>query len=493
VAPLQSILQLGQFGAALLIPGVWTIYALSYTGRGTGLTRRRVALLAGIAVPVLLSGVVTLLATSETVVEQLVALLIGSVILYLFALFLYSTYLLVDLGGNHARVSNTHVAVLISGIFAPYFVSIVRNSGSTIGNVTTGLLLSGVLLVVAVRRYPVMTGFPKADYMARTRVVETLREAVVVLDWEDHILDVNEATAELFDGSAETMIGDPIRTVIDGLEQTELRAGTTGTVGLQTSMGRRRFQFSVSPVTDSGAAEGDDPVARTVLFRDVTERQTREQRLTVLNRILRHNVRSELDVVLAYADRIDDEEVRTSIRARATELLELSTKARESEELMTASTRAPESFDLTEVAESVTERFENGEYAGEISLDTPGELILSSHRSVFKQVLTELIENALVHSDKETPKVDLHVRQQSDTAATVTVADNGPGLPEREQEILAAGTETQLKHTRGIGLWFVSWAVTRLGGELQFRRNEPEGSIVTVRLYGLASESSVTD
>jgi sensor histidine kinase regulating citrate/malate metabolism len=46
-----------------------------------------------------------------------------------------------------------------------------------------------------------------------------------------------------------------------------------------------------------------------------------------------------------------------------------------------------------------------------------------------------------------------------------------------------AGTETQLEHGQGIGLWFVSWTVTQLGGEIQFQENDPEGSLVTVRLY----------
>ncbi|WP_277543180.1 ATP-binding protein [Haloarcula laminariae] len=489
---LQSILELGQFGVALFIPGLWTIYVLSYTGRGTGLTWRRIALLAGIALPIVLGGVVIAVAPSETAAEQLIAPLIGWEILYLFVLFLYATYLLVDLGGNHPRVSNTHVVVLTTGIFAPYLVSLIANNASGVGNTGMGLLLSGGLLAVAMRRYPVMTGFPKADYIARTRVVETLQEAVVVLDWDDHILDVNETTIALFDGSVETMIGEPIRTVIDGLEETDLPAGATGTIGLQTSRGLRQFQFSVSPVTESQAEGDDDPVARTILFRDVTERETREQRLTVLNRILRHNVRSDLDVILAYADRIDDDEIRTSIRDMATDLLELSNKARESEELMTASSSAPESVDLAEVAASVVQQFESSNHNGEISLECPEEILLSSHRFVFEQLLIELVENALVHSDKETAKVDVHIRQESDTAATIIVEDNGPGLPEREQEIIAAGTETQLKHAEGIGLWFVNWAVTQLGGELSFQRNDPDGSVVTVHLYSLTSKESVT-
>jgi signal transduction histidine kinase len=220
-----------------------------------------------------------------------------------------------------------------------------------------------------------------------------------------------------------------------------------------------------------------------VLLEDITDRKTREQRLTVLNRILRHNVRNDLDVVLAYADAVDDEELRTGIRERATDLLELSNKVREAETVMTESTDSPESVDLTDVASTVVDQFRSENESADISLVCPDEVTISSHRAVLRQVLFELVENSLEHTTADAPRVELSVREVSDGTVELSVADDGPGIPEREREMLAAGTETQLEHGQGIGLWFVNWAVTQLGGEIQFRENDPEGSLVTVRLY----------
>lgn len=103
--------------------------------------------------------------------------------------------------------------------------------GPVADGVTVGLLAAGGLFVIAVRRYPVMTGFPESESVARTRVVE-------------------------------------------GIEGTDLSAGATGTVALTTTKGRRLFQYSVSAVDSSGNAEENegDPVARAVVFRDVTDR-----------------------------------------------------------------------------------------------------------------------------------------------------------------------------------------------------------------------------
>jgi PAS domain S-box-containing protein len=405
--------------------------------------------------------------------------LVGTELLVAFCLYVYGTYVMVSFGGDHPRVSNAQVAVVTGGVTAPYLLEIARDSSEPVGGASMGLLVAGALLAVAVRRYPVTTGFPKADHVARTRVVETLREAVVVLDSDGYVLDANEAAAERFGTGAAELVGEPLAAVAGGLEDADLSVGSNGTVSLRTPEGRRRFQFSVSAVSDS--AGGGEPVARTVLLRDVTDRRTRRQRLSVLNRILRHNVRNDLDAVLAHTNRIDDEDVRTDIRAILDRTVRLGTKARETEEVMGTVGDSPTAVDLAAVARSVVDRLRSDIERGEIELDATA-IEAVTHEAVVRRLLRELLENALEHGG-DAPHVRVTVRGGPGETAELVVADDGPGIPEREREILAAGTETQAKHGRGIGLWFVRWAVTQLGGELAFDRNDPTGSVVTVRLY----------
>jgi len=484
----STICSLGQLGAAIFIPGIWVVYALGYTGRGIGLTKRRILLFLAIGIPVVIAGFVLATGSSETAIERQLAPLVGFELLYLFGLFVYGTYLLVSFGGDHPRVSNLQVAVVTGGVAAPYVLSLdtFEAAWDTIGmsgTTSVGLLLSGGLLAVATSQYPVTTGFPKADHVARARVVETLQEAVVVLDWNDHVLDLNETTADLFGKAAEDMIGGPVRNLADGLESTDFSVGATGTVALQTSRGARQFEYSVSAVTEA-SSDKDNPVARTVLFRDVTDQRTRQQRLSVLNRILRHNVRNDLDVVLAHTNRVDDDDVREKLRSILRKTLQLSAKAREAEEVMTATTDSPEPVNVADIATAVVEQFDSGEYLGDVTVVVEDEVQLLSYRTVIQRILFELVENGLEHAENESPHVEVRLRRGPDETVELAVADNGPGLPEREREIIAAETETQLKHGQGIGLWFVRWAVTQLGGELEFTRNEPTGSVVTIRLYG---------
>ncbi len=487
---LSNAASLVAFVVGLAVPGVWTVYALGYTGRGIGLTRRRIIVVSGIVLPIVAGIAVTIvsIATSGELTGVAIAvltLLVIFEILYLFGLFLYATYLMIGLARSNTRVSNLQITMVLCGVSAPYVVGLVGAEGSAVmDGVTIGLLLSGGLLGAAVWRYPVLTGFPKADYVARTRVVERLQEAVFVIDWEGNVLDANTMATQLFDRSGTDVVGERIESVVEGLDGTDLSPGGTGTITLETTEGRRRFQHSVSAVsgTDPGR-EDAEAVARAVLLRDVTDQQMREQRLTVLNRVLRHNVRNELDVVLARANRIDDEELREGIRESATDLVELGNKARRVEKVMTDSTGPPEPVDLASVAETVVEEHRETS-PGEITVEHPGELVISSHQAVLQEALSELLDNAITHARTASPNVEVHVRGDGNGTAELVVADDGPGIPEREREIISEGGETQLRHGQGLGLWFVNWAVTQLGGELKFSENDPQGSVVTVRLYG---------
>jgi signal transduction histidine kinase len=186
--------------------------------------------------------------------------------------------------------------------------------------------------------------------------------------------------------------------------------------------------------------------------------------------------------LLAHADRIEDETLRAGIRHSATDLVELSEKARNAEAVMQASTEAPEPIDLVDIARDVARQYRTEVPKRQITLSCPEELTISSHGSVVRKLLSELVANAVRHTDGSPPHVEISVRSHGETTVEIAVTDDGPGIPERERTILSYGSETPLDHGRGVGLWTLKWAVTQLGGELAFEGNDPEGSIVTVRL-----------
>ncbi len=467
----------------VFIPALWLVYVLGYTGRGTDLTPVRIGMFVLLALPLVGSAVVIALGGSLETVERSLASLIGTELLLLFIVYVYAAVLFLRYTWNHDRVSKTQLGAQLGAISAPYVVGLWIDGNQIVDGVTGGLLLSGLLLGVSLRRYPVLIGFPKADYVARSRVFEELQEAVFVVDWDGHILDTNSTAENLFDSSTQRMIGTSIRSVVEGMSGADLSTGTTGTVTLRTSKGRRRFQYTVSAVGAEGGDRDSPPVARTILLRDITDERTREQRLSVLNRVLRHNVQNKLDVILAHSDRIEDDTHRTAIQESADDLLSISQKARDAEAVMTDTVGSPSRIDLVTVVRTVARNTRDEHPETEISVSAPERLQLVSHRTIVQRLAAELVENAIVHSAAP-GRVEIEVDTATDGTPRLRVGDNGPGIPDRERDLLTGTGETQHRHGLGVGLWFVNWAVSQLGAELEFERANSEGTVVVVEFHG---------
>ena len=476
-----GVAALVQMVSVVFVPGIWLVYVLGYTGRGTGLTRPRIAMFVLLALPLVGAAVALEGDPTRMEIQRSLAWLVATELMLLFAVYTYAAFVYLRYGWNHGRISKGQLAALFGAISAPYVVGAWRDGGPVVDGVTAGLLLSGLLLAVAIRRYPVLTGFPKADYVARSRVVEALQEAVIVVDWDGHVLDANAAAEMLFDRSTRAMIGSPLASIAEGIDESTLAPGETGVVTLRTTKGRRQFQFTVSAV--EGADDGGEPVARAVLLRDVTDQRTREQRLSVLNRVLRHNVRNKLDVILAHAEHVEDESHRTAIRESAAELASISRKARDAEAVMTDSSGAPSTVDLAAVAREVAESARADHPDSSVSVEAPERLPITSHRTVVRRLVTELVENAIVHADGAA-RVEIELGTTDDGTPQLRVADDGPGIPDRERELLTGTGETQLEHGLGVGLWFVNWAVSQLGAELAFERADADGTVAVVWFHG---------
>lgn len=221
--------------------------------------------------------------------------------------------------------------------------------------------------------------------------------------------------------------------------------------------------------------------------RDVTTRREREQRLAVLDRVLRHNLRNRMNVVLGHASDIaeltDDADVvsRSEEITHAVEsLLALSEDARRFRSALEPKATAPRLRDVVEIASDVVSDLETSEADVEIRTDFPASAPALVHDSI-AVAIEELLTNAIEHCDCSDPEVSMGVRV-ADGWVDLWVADNGPGIDEDERQALESTEETPTEHATGLGLWLIRWTVDRSGGTVSYEETDPGGSVVTVKL-----------
>ncbi|SFR43291.1 cache domain-containing sensor histidine kinase [Halogeometricum limi] len=231
-------------------------------------------------------------------------------------------------------------------------------------------------------------------------------------------------------------------------------------------------------------SEGFNALATGLDEREKAVRE-REQRLDVLNRVLRHNVRNEMNVVLGYAelvaDRSDDEQTANAaetILDRGERLVSVSEKARWLDgEFDTGDGRTVDAADaVKEVVSDARKAYPDVD----VSLSVDGDAHEPTAPSITPAV-RNVVENACLHNDNGAPTVDVRVTPDGDDVV-VSVADDGPGIPEHERAVLEEGEETALQHGSGIGLWITKWLADRDGGSVSFGENDPRGCVVTLRI-----------
>jgi signal transduction histidine kinase len=208
-------------------------------------------------------------------------------------------------------------------------------------------------------------------------------------------------------------------------------------------------------------------------------------RLQVLYRVFRHDLRNDLNVIQGYAEHLQaavgSAATRESFNGifRTVQKIERYTEQVHRIRQIDGDER---SFELAETIQRVSDAHPLVTSDVELSVRVPHDVSIVSDR-LFELALSELLTNAIKHNDAERPRVRVTVRPTEGASETVEVrvADDGPGIPETEREALHSGSEDQLRHLSGLGLWFVTWTAEYSGGDLRIEDNEWGGSTVVYR------------
>lgn len=215
-----------------------------------------------------------------------------------------------------------------------------------------------------------------------------------------------------------------------------------------------------------------------VVHRNITERKYREQRLEVFNRILRHNLRNQLDVPRSHAEVLvdqDPDDHADRIIAAVDQLAAIGSRARKIDQIMSMD----ETVDVVALDELIDEVVSSiGPTGNDIAVTTelPASSPVTTNEEAMEIAVESALENALEHAEST---VTVRIEESPDGYSLV-VDDDGPGIPDDELVPIQTRTETILQHGRGLGLWQLRWSVDKLNGGLSF--DTTDGTTVRINV-----------
>ncbi len=122
----------------------------------------------------------------------------------------------------------------------------------------------------------------------------------------------------------------------------------------------------------------------------------------------------------------------------------------------------------------------------EIRLKSSGTVVVNGDDTRLRQVVGNLVRNAIVHTPPQTP-IDISLSTE-DSVARLSVADHGPGLSAEEIDRIfepfyrADPSRSRDSGGAGLGLSIVSAVVTTHGGHVNVRETEGGGATFEVEL-----------
>lgn len=222
---------------------------------------------------------------------------------------------------------------------------------------------------------------------------------------------------------------------------------------------------------------------------DITEQKRREEELEALNRIVRHDIRNDMNILLAWAgmleEHVDDdgEEHLQKILTAGDHVVELTDIARDYVETLTGGGEiSVKPIRLDDVLrKEIDLRRESYPDAGITIADDIPEVEVAANE-MLQSVFKNLLNNAVQHNDNEQPRVDVSFELRGETVV-VRIADNGPGIPdEQKAAIFEKGQKGIGSSGTGIGLYLVETLVNQYGGDVSVEDNTPTGTIFSVSL-----------
>lgn len=222
--------------------------------------------------------------------------------------------------------------------------------------------------------------------------------------------------------------------------------------------------------------------------RDINDR---EQRLGIVNRVLRHNIRNDLNLVKGTLELLyETESLSAEGRQRlaiasehAESVVDMAEKARYIQQTIGDTAVEPQHLgpSIKKAIEESTDEYP----AADIQFSGANGVTVLADENL-DVAFFEAIENGIVHQDTNSPTVVVSVSTPSEDTAQIEIRNEGT-IPDGELDTLEREEETPLEHSNGLGLWLIKWVVENAHGSIEFPDSNASEVSLQIKLYRIPS------
>lgn len=348
----------------------------------------------------------------------------------------------------------------------------------------------------------------EANTVLRT-IVENMPMGVLVEDADRDILMTNERLPEILGVpvAVDDLIGQDCAVAAENLKELFAEPESFVNVINRHIADREPVHNEELELADGRVLERDyipytlpDGPANLWIYRDITERKESEQKLEtqrnnleVLNQVLRHDIRNNLQLVTAFADMLEEsvdenQDYVQTIQENARQAIELTTTSRDMAEVWLSESDEKRQISLQSPLENVLDEMRAVHADSDITVNGDISDVTVVADDMLSSVMRNLLQNAIQHNTKDTPKVEVSTEELEETVV-VRVADNGSQVPDSQKETIFGKGEKGLGSSgTGLGLYLVKTLMEKYGGNIRVADNEPEGTVFAIELQKASPE-----
>jgi len=166
-------------------------------------------------------------------------------------------------------------------------------------------------------------------------------------------------------------------------------------------------------------------------------------------------------------DETDTNRFQAKVESILDDLVTIGNKAQSTEQVLKADPITNEPTLVSAMVADAVESVKSTYPSATIHVTVPETPAVRINPSVLQSVIEEILENAARHVDDVTITITYDTESR-----TLTVVDDGSGIPDHEITVLEDAQETDLKHGSGLGLWLIKWGTETFGGSVNFETDD---------------------